>query len=212
MSSPVGNNPIDLYQKDFNRIVKVAWQAYLDLKQQSRRSLEWIYNRDIQYKKSLLNIYYTLTKIQIPINIRLDLELEDLKQELSLKWIEWYRKFQNQKHHKTSLRDYLYQCSKFGLETYFISQFFVQVDSFQQSSQLSTQPLCLDLKFLVQGSSLFSELLPFERYLLFLKYKQEKSIIDIAYTVQKDKGTVRKQLTQTMSTLRRLSNGGTYTR
>ena len=67
--------------------------------------------------------------------------------------------------------------------------------------------LRLDMSFF-QERLIFplDSLLPYERYLIFLKYKAEKSIVEMAHILQKNRDTVSNQLKRIHDKLRSLAN------
>jgi len=69
-------------------------------------------------------------------------------------------------------------------------------------------PFKLNLKFLFHGTSFFplSTLSSYERYLIFLRYKENKTLQEIADIVQKQRKVVAKHIKNTIYKLRSLRN------
>jgi hypothetical protein len=69
----------------------------------------------------------------------------------------------------------------------------------------------LNLPFLARGTDFYplSELSAYERYLIFLKYKEDRNILEIAQVVQKSKMTVQRHLKRIHTKLRSYANEDT---
>ena len=72
----------------------------------------------------------------------------------------------------------------------------------------------LNVSFLAHGTDFYplSELSPYERYLIFLKYQEDRNILEIAQVVQKDKMTIQRHLKKIHTKLRSFVDENAHTR
>jgi hypothetical protein len=143
------------------------------------------------------------------------LDLKDIQQELSLIWIGLVRKFRKSKPN-IGIRSWLKRMSMWEIRDWYISKMKESPDPPKHYKSYTKEPILfrLDLNFLLQGTSFFplSCLNAYERYLIFLKFKQDKTIIEIADIVQKERRTVSRHIKQTLKRLRSINNATSNTR
>ena len=137
---------------------------------------------------------------------------EDLNQHLSLLWLSYYKQYTSkEKKPEVSLRTYLLRRSIWGIrdwlnyETNIITE-----DAYYTKNELVETGFKLDLKFLIEGTDfqLLSVLSPYERYLIFLKFKEEKSILQMSFILQKDRRIVKKHFDLIMQKIKENSTNG----
>lgn len=188
----------DIHEKDFNEIVDLVWNVWNDKPVYLTRS-------------HLVNLYQRLLSVQQRYWTTFMIQKEDIQQQLSMLWLRYENKYKKISR-RGSLLDYLLQCSILGMETWFYRQ--ISVPSYNKSvvqeqivQEWKAVGFQLDLDFLVKGTDYWplSILSPYERYLIFLKFKEEKSIVGITYMVQKHREVVSNQLSRILNKLRAYS-------
>lgn len=130
----------------------------------------------------------------------LPLSKKEIRQELFLMWIQFSQEFKKYQP-KIHIRQYLIRRSVWALRDWInaqCNQQFIPVSlvSDKQPKDIQDFGFMLDYKFLVYGTGWYPLCLlsPYERYLVFLKFVEDKSIMEISYIVQKDRLTVKQQL------------------
>lgn len=128
------------------------------------------------------------------------LEKEDIEQEIYFIWL------QCEKSQGGKLTErYLKQMTIWGIRDWTIRQSRV-VEAYPYYYYfLEEKPeFLLDLSFLAYGTRVypFSTLAPYERYLIFLRYREEKTILQISKVVCKNKNTVQRELRWILDKLR----------
>lgn len=188
-------------KSDFNALVDTTWKAHQG---------HLLYPTKPYLKRLLLMIY----KIQEGRSSAFVITKCDIRQELLMLWVTYVKKWKERRDKSTSLKSYLLGCSIWGLRNWYAKE----MKSLSHISVLSSgdpaPPFKLDLLFLADGTTFFplSELTSYERYLIFLKYAEEKNILEIAGMVRRSRDTVTKQLNRTMYKLRSFVNAEENTR
>ena len=142
--------------------------------------------------------------------VGLNLSKEDLlevSQQFLLYFLEADRQYKTKIPH-VSYRSYITRRIVWGMRDWLIKQSRI-VTVYPYYYFTKERPdLLLDLNFLLYGTQIFpfSILSPYERYLIFLHFREEKSILEISYMVQSKWETVKGHLSSTIDKLRRLSN------
>ena len=139
----------------------------------------------------------------------LPLSKKEIRQELFAMWVQFSKEFEENKP-KIHLRQYLLRRSIWALRDWIsgqCNQQFLPLTFAPGATQEDMTPdfgFILDYKFLVYGTGWYPLCLlsPYERYLVFLKFVEEKSIVEISYIVQKDRLTVKKQLDEIIEDFR----------
>ena len=180
---------IDKYKSDFDELVDTLIDGY--------------YHRPLAIQKEHLRFLRNSLKEK---RSRVPLERDDVVQELSIKWIQFEKKF-NKTKPKIHIRQYLRRRSVWFLRDWFNRQMkkitlhpIYEEDSFINN----TAPFTLSLRFLLYGTSyrFLSDLSPYERYLIFLRYKLDRTILEIAYAVQKDDITIERHFKKIFNKIR----------
>lgn len=177
---------------DFNEIVDLVWNTYL------RRHTNPQKPHLVKLKKELLSsirrYWNTYT-----------LDREDIEQELRLLERKYLQSF-SKKRRKHTLKEFVLQCCIFGMRTWFHQQLSSVSHGVESPMPVETCVLefQLDLRFLLHGTDYWPlcNLSPYERYLIFLRFKEDKSIVEIAYIVQKHREVISKQLRSILNRLR----------
>ena len=128
-----------------------------------------------------------LDKIQ-PIQ-SIPLELDDIQQQLAL---IWWGIISNRKTNQQSLRPYLLRLSVLELAYWYQRQMKVVLSD--------DYPLQEEITSLGWLGNLVT---PYEGYLLFLRFVQELTIVEITQVLRHDKRTVQKQLKNTIKVLKK---------
>ena len=181
----------DKYNKEFDEIVDLVWDTWNKIPTTpSKWYLQSLKRHLLSYQERCWTAFI--------------IHREDVEQELSLLWLKYSNTFKGKRTYG-ALREYLIQCSLIGMRSWFFQQ--ISTPSHSGEKKYLNWFLLefqLDLRFLVEGTSYWPlyNLSPYERYLIFLKFKEEKSIVDIAYTVQKHREVISYQLKRILNRLR----------
>jgi len=174
-------------------------------------ALDANYLRDHQVMFSDASLIWAHTTIRKTIeelnNICIDNELADIKQEFFLLYIQYENKF-DQRPQKSSFKSYITRRVTWGIRDWLVQRSQV-VNHYSYYYFIEEKPeFVLDLNFLLHGTKIFplSALSPYERYLIFLHFREEKSILEISRIVQHTRKTVQKRLDTALLKLRRLGN------
>jgi len=189
-----------VFKEDFDQIVDAVYNVYCGEPQSSFSShISYLYNSLNKYEPSIL------------------LDKEDISQELAMRWYrfieEWY-----QTKPIFDFRKYIIRRSIWAMRDWYNfrvardpKQFKIDIEFIPEEPQ--EQKFKLDIVFLLYGTNIepFTILSGYERYLLFLKYKEEKNTLQIANIVQKQRQTIDTHLSQVISKLqRRYKYGRSY--
>lgn len=133
------------------------------------------------------------------------LELSDIKQELRMFWFLFVNKW-HETQPEITLRQYILRRSLWALRDWYTWAMKPNGYSHERSpvNVTPTFPFELDIDFLILGSDIypFSLLTSYQRYILYLKYKQELSNNEIAHTVIKTKKTIGLEVNKIIRFLR----------
>jgi len=164
------------YRSDYEDLVEAAWRAYTA--------------RPIPSTKGHIRAIGRC----ISADLYGQLEEEDFRQQLAMLWTDYYAQYVQNKPN-SRLRSYLLRRSVWGLrdwlqgighETDEIGRYDPATSSWD-FSWITTTDLPLT---------------KWEKYLIYLKYGQEKSINEIAEILQKDRKTIRTRLEEIFGQLR----------
>lgn len=229
-------DPLVAYAADFEEIVDLAWHVHqkhhrhpnpLDCRICSifgtrsthRDSLQTIFSLARKHgglsSAHHLVLFKELSRISNSYWSTFTLEREDIEQQLRYLWIKYNKMFSKKEKKRTSLRDYLLACTVMGMSTWYYREVVgvsydtsLSLEELAENTVGSPDKLSLDFSFVIKGTTIYplQDLTPYERYLLFLRYKTEKTTVEIAYVVQKDRKTVSRQLARIHNKLRRLAD------
>ena len=155
----------------------------------------------------LKQLHTLLLEVQAKHTNEFCLDIADIRQQLALIWFELVQRYRINRP-KVGLRTYLQRLSVWRMRDWYCSQARVLLQN--------PEPVYEDVKiyhgfklnfdFLRKGTNYYplSELSPYERYLLFLKFKQDKNILEIADIVQKDRYTVSQHMKKIFEKMRQL--------
>lgn len=178
---------LQLYRREFNSLVAAVRSASL--------------GEEPSHKTKYSIVLYDEIK-DVPVTA--PLEVADIEQELRLYWFIFVQKFHQSKPEIT-LRQYLLRRSIWALRDWYHWAMKPAGPSHVKGKTLKNEfPFKLDILFLVEGSDLhpFSLLTAYQRYILYLKYKEKKSTSAIASMVLKTRKTVSLELRRTIKFLR----------
>ena len=172
-------NVLERFEYEFNELVDVAYNTYWEgdvlLKEKFSVVLHDTLVRSLDTKKRT----FQLTK-------------EDLKQHLSLLWLTYYQQYRSKKP-ETSIKGYLLKRSIWGLRDWLSYETNIVTECYNPITPEYESEFKIDLIFLLEGTdySFLKELSPYERYIIFLKFKEEKSILQMSRILQKDRRVVK---------------------
>jgi len=177
------------YQREFDELVDIAYHAY--------------YGR---WHPATNSHSLRLRSLLDGLDPGFSLDREDVSQKLWEVWVRLFRSYQDKKTTDMGLRSYLLSLSVWKLEKW------LRRESSCPAHALPTyeekEPFALDICFLIRGTDFWplSILTPYERYLIFLKFKEEKSIVEIAEMTQQTRQTVSTHLRRVLRKLRSASH------
>ena len=109
-------------------------------------------------------------------------------------WLTYYKQYNlKDKKPETSLRSYILRRSIWGIRDWLKYELSIVTEEFRTEEEESEIGFKIDLMFLLQGAEcvLLRELSPYERYIIFLKFKEEKSILQMSRILQKDRRVIK---------------------
>lgn len=183
------------YRAEFEEIVDTVYKAY------SKQPL-------ISAKKYLVVLYDSISSLEATF----PLDAEDIRQELVFRWLIFISKYYEAKPN-VKLRQYLIRRSIWAMRDWFHLLMKKPVWDTPVIVFPEFNSFVLNFKFLIHGTDVapFDILSPYERYLIFLKFKEERTILEIAKAVQKTRKTVKAQLKSIYDKLRSHSDASTNT-
>jgi DNA-directed RNA polymerase specialized sigma24 family protein len=194
------NEIIDKYQTEFKELVNIVERVHND-------------KETFGLEGHLKALYEELQEIREEYPDPFYLSKVDLKQELYAIWLKLIHRFST-KQPACHIKSYLLRCSVWELRDWYKSQAKIVTYTpilLEEDASETEYEFALNLSFLMYGTNYFPlcELSAYERYLIFLKFKEEKNILEIAYTVQKGRNCVARHLNEIYMKLRRLINENT---
>jgi len=170
------------FENEFNELVSVTYDSYWERK---------VFPKD----KFSVVLRDTITNALINKKRTFDLTKEDLEQQLALLWLSYYKQY-NSKEDKpeTSLKSYIIRRSIWGLRDWLKYEVSVITENFMiPETEVPESEFKIDLAFLFHGVefTLLKDLSPYERYIIFLKFKEDKSILQMSHILQKDRRMVK---------------------
>ena len=197
-------NIFEEYKEDYRKIVDLVWllatiptgpQEDLIRKMATEPYLKRMRDEINSYRS---HIFSTFTVDRL-----------DLEQALATLWLYYEQRWNSFKTKHNSLREYIQQCSIFGMKTWYYSHVSPSNSGDYEWKEEEELPLfTLDLDFVDKGTDFYplSTLNKEDRYLLFLHFVQELNIRAIAMTLQKDRQTVSNHLKRIENKMKRLSS------
>lgn len=212
-------DPFVKFKEDFDNIVEIVWQVHT--RQFSSHFLSY-HQRELDISPLTVSSHLKILKKEL-LRIRetysgsFSIEKEDIRQQLRYLWLKQLESFRGKKKDYL-VRDHLLSCTPWGMKTWYYQEVIGMSQSndpeteclypyqtIPSPSDLMEYLLKLEPSFFVQDPPFpFCALTPYEKYLIYLQYQGEKTIVDIAYIVQKDRGVVSRQLKKIHTKLRSL--------
>lgn len=182
------------YSDDFRRLVNAVYETYIGYPpEESRKDI----SRVIYEADTLARLY--------PYSF--NIEKEDVEQELRLMWLRFYKSYYKNEVHIT-LRQYLIRRSAWGLRDWLTSQKHTSRGTYLGFFKEERPKISLNLEFLLNGESWLplTCLSAHQRYLIYLKFVEDKDILGIANHLQKDRHVISRQFKETINSIRRVAN------
>lgn len=184
-------------EKEFNNVLNVTLDA-----------MNLISRANIPNQYRFL--HRTLSFISSEEDSSFSLEKEDVRQQLNMIWIDCYNSYYlKPKKPNIGFKKYVQRVSTWRLRDWVKKKVHKETVEFTEESfpvlQAEPIPFKIDLAFVAKGNegALFEELSLEERYVLYLKYNLDKSIVEIGKILQKDRLTVSTHLDLVLDKLRR---------
>jgi hypothetical protein len=180
---------VQKYPKLFKKFINVTYSA--------------LSQKDSFYQEKYFNILHKiLSKYELPSYI----SKEDISQQLALMWHQFFLTYK-EKRPDIRLRQYLIRRSIWGLRDWLLTEC-KNKTHILEDIYYTNEPVVYDFeinfKFLIIGSDhlFLNDLTAYERYLLFLKFKEDKTIKEIASLTQKHNETIQEHLTKIFNKIR----------
>jgi hypothetical protein len=175
-------NVLQRFRNEFEELVSVAYDTY--------------WERDVFPKdKFSIALQDAITEILSDRKRTFNLTREDLEQQLALLWLSYYKQYNSKKNKpEASLRSYIIRRSIWGLRDWLRYEVNIVTEEYSISETEDTEnEFRIDLTFLLHGMdfTLLNNLSPYERYIIFLKFKEDKSILQMSHILQKDRRVVK---------------------
>ena len=171
------------FKNEFNELVSVAYDTY--------------WERDVFPKnKFSIVLQDTIAEALSDRKRTFNLTKEDLEQQLALLWLSYYRQYTSKKDKpETSLRSYIIRRSIWGLRDWLKHEVNIVTEEYTipGAEEEIEDEFKIDLMFLLHGIDfvLLKNLSPYERYIIFLKFKEDKSILQMSHILQKDRRVIK---------------------
>ena len=182
---------LNRFRQDFKELVDTAYAA--------------IRKKEKAVNKQHLSVLYNSISY---LDIRQFVTKEDVEQELRYQWFLAIRSFQKTKP-SVHIRTYLIRRSLWSLRDWARSLSLIKthdhfIDNIPDTTETTHYDFRLDLKFLIHGTEFtpLASLTPYERYLIFLKFREDKSTLEIAEMVQKTYETVYEHINEIIAKVR----------
>jgi hypothetical protein len=192
-------NVLERFKNEFNELVDITYNTYWD-------------SDAFPKEKYSVILHDTLVESLDNRERTFNLTREDLKQHLSLLWLTYYKQYNSKdKKPETSLRSYMIRRSIWGIRDWLKYETNIVTEEYNPSFEKELESdFKIDLMFLLDGtgSVFLRELSPYERYLIFLKFKEDKSILQMSNILQKDRRVVKNHFDSIISKIKEnYSNG-----
>lgn len=150
-----------------------------------------------------------LSQIVSEFNIDHFIEPDDIVQEIALIWIKSIKNYKETQP-DISLRQYLIRMTVWGVRDWLSKEAHIYMKDIitRTSEEKEELSFNIDLSFLLYGSQhpSLQSLTSYQRYLFYLSFKEDKSILQIAKHLQKDRWIVGIQFSKALERVRSLLN------
>jgi hypothetical protein len=187
------------YQWLFDTVVDVTWAATHGYRiPMSLRSLT------MSYQDSMVKYFDQLRSLMFERKNNMYPSREDMEQQLYLLWLVFFASYARSKP-DVDIEKYLLMRSVWAMRDWVWQQMRVMTTNGGLNGEVPGYGFTLDMRFLMFGSGFYplSELSPYERYLIFLRFSHDQSIEEMSKTLHKSRHVVGKQLNKTITKLRR---------
>lgn len=189
---------LDKYKEEIDDLISTCYCAVQQIQLPHKQ----------KYQKHLVALYSSIEQLEPNRQNVWVITRDEIEGALMYMWVVFIGRYYTSRP-KVALRTYLLRRSIWGLRDWVKRQWLVVQYMPQEPTPEDPKALFeLDLKFLMFGTPIYpmSELTAYERYLVFLHFTEEKTILEIAQTVHKTRKTVGKHLSKTLNKMRRLAH------
>ena len=173
---------LNRFNEDFNEIVDITYNTYwgipLVYKKAYSRALEKTVSDILKDKEHLF-----------------DLTIEDLRQQVCLFWLKYEKQYEIQKEkNNVTLITYLIRRSIWGIRDWLHkNNSSLRVDLRAPVEDKDPIGFKLNINFLLKGSSnnLLKNLSGYERYIIFLVFKEGKNFVEMSKILQRDRASIK---------------------
>jgi hypothetical protein len=185
-------------RKDFNELVKITYSTYWNLSVDPQKNYSTYLRRILEEVLKDKECTFNLIK-------------EDLEQELRTLWLSYQRQYKiNNYELNITLRSYIIRRSVWDLRDWVKRH--VNIISVDPNLEIEEEnknilDFKLDLMFLLRGTNHgpLKYLCGYERYIIFLKFKEEKSILEMSKILQKDRRIIKKHFDLIIEKLKKVA-------
>ena len=192
-------NVLENFKDIFEDLVNITYDTYWD---------QELYPK----AKCLVALQENLHELFKTRKRSLVLTREEIEQQLSLLWLGYEDQYYSNKSKPTSsIRGYLTYRSIWGIRDWLKYELnIIRECQFVYPEEELEYDFKIDLNFLIKGVNynLLADLSPYERYLIFLRFNEDKNLKEIARIVQKDSRMIKKHLGSILTKLKDSSHNG----
>ena len=175
-------NVLEKFSNDFKEFVKVTYNTYWELPVIHRK----------KFSKALEEIIINSLKNEERI---FDLNIEDLKQEIRFFWLKYEKQYNEEEvKERISLRSYIVRRTIWDIRDWIKKHNkIIKIDYDEVNVNDEYTEFKLNIRFLLKGTNfkLLKNLSPYERYIIFLVFKEEKNMLEMSKILQKDRRIIK---------------------
>lgn len=188
----------DKYSDDFEELINAVYQAYLG-------------KSPVVHRRDLAGLVKEVKELARRPGNSLDLSRDEIRQELACMWVSFIRSYRRSGP-ELHIRQYLIRRSIWGLRDWIRKESRV-LRRAPTSPPREAPAFQLNFSFLLEGETWppLAPLNAYQRYLIYLKFVEDKDILRIAQHLHKDRHVVSRQLSDTLRLIRRIANEEAHT-
>lgn len=187
----------DKYSEDFEELVNAVYQAYMG-------------KNPMVNRRDLAGLVKEVQELARKPGSSLNLSRDEIRQELACMWVSFIRSHRRS-NTELHIRQYLIRRSVWGLRDWIRKESRILCKA-PTSPPREAPAFRLNFSFLLSGETWppLAPLNAYQRYLIYLKFVEDKDILRIAQHLHKDRHVVSRQLSETLRLIRRIANEEAY--
>ena len=181
------------YSDDFEELVDAVFKAYMG-------------RPPVVLRKDLTGLLKEVESLARKPSSSLNLSRNEIRQELACMWVSFIRSYRRSST-KLHIRQYLIRRSIWGLRDWIRKESRI-LRKAPASTPKEVPVFRLNFSFLLEGETWppLAILTAYQRYLIYLKFVEDKDILRIAQHLDKDRHVVSRQLNEALQLIRRIAN------